>query len=191
MSNKRINLKPIAIDDLRLVKKWEMEPHIKRWWRKEWSVKKNSELQVEEGICSGKKSSIIEVEGQKIGFIHVYSVTGMQRNSINPCDVGIRFFIGKKEFLNQNLGSAAVYAMVESLFEEQEIERIIAEPQADNWSAIISLQRARFRSRGRINRPGFNLVQLTFARNFLIKMMRRPHTTAYRRIRVITEKIIL
>ena len=75
----------------------------------------------------------------------------------------------EKKFLNKNLGSAAVYAMVESLFEEQKIERIIAEPQADNWSAIISLQRARFRRRGRINRPGFNLVQLTFVRNFLIK----------------------
>ena len=169
MPNTRINLKPIEIDDLRLIKKWEMEPHIKRWWRKEWSVKTDPELKVGEGILSSKKSSIIEVGRQKIGFIHVYSVPEIQSKSINSCDVGIRFFIGKKEFLNQNLGSAAVYRMVKSLFEEQAIERIIAEPQADNWSAIISLQRAKFRSRGRINRPGFNLLQLTFSRNFLSK----------------------
>jgi aminoglycoside 6'-N-acetyltransferase len=169
MLNTRINLRPIEIDDLRLVKKWEMEPHIKRWWKKEWSVKTDPDLQAGEGILSSKKSSIIEVIGQKIGFIHAYSLSGMQPNSINSCDVGIRFFIGKKEFLNQNFGSAAVYAMVESLFEDQEIDRIIAEPQADNWSAIIALQRARFRGRGRINRPGFNLVQLTCVRDFLIK----------------------
>jgi hypothetical protein len=96
MSNTGINLKPIEIDDLRLVKKWEMEPHIKRWWREEWSISTNSEFQVGEGILPNKKSSIIEVEGKKIDFIHVYSIMGMQRNSINPSDAGIRFFIGKK-----------------------------------------------------------------------------------------------
>ena len=84
-------------------------------------------------------------------------------------DSGLRYFIGEKEYLNRNLGSLAVKKAITVVFENKLTERIVSEPQADNWPAIISLQRAGFRNRGRIKRTGFNLVQLTFSRHLLPK----------------------
>ena len=170
MSTNNIKLQIAEITKLYLIEKWLLAAHVKRWWPKEWA----------DSIISGfdqsriipEKSSIVYIikYGEKeVGLVHSYSsITGETGDHTN-LDSGLRYLIGEREYLNQNLGSLAVKKAITVVFENKVTERIVSEPQADNWSAIISLQRAGFRNRGRIKRPGFNLVQLTFSRHLLPK----------------------
>ena len=170
MSSDNIKLQIAEISKLHLIEKWLLTAHVKRWWAKEWTDSIVSGFD-QLGITFGKSSVvyIIKYKEKEVGLIQSYSsITGETGDHTN-LDSGLRYLIGEREYLNQNLGSLAVKKAVTVVFENKATERIVSEPQADNWSAIISLQRAGFRNRGRIKRPGFNLVQLTFPRHLLPK----------------------
>ena len=170
MSSDNIKLQIAEISKLHLIEKWLLTAHVKRWWPKEWADSIFNGFDQSRIIT--EKSSIVYIikYGEKeVGLVHSYSsITGETGDHTN-LDSGLRYLIGEREYLNQNLGSLAVKKAITVVFENKATERIVSEPQADNWSAIISLQRAGFRNRGRIKRPGFNLVQLTFSRHLLPK----------------------
>ena len=170
MSSDNIKLQIAEISKLHLIEKWLLTAHVKRWWPKEWADSIFNGFDQSRIIT--EKSSIVYIikYGEKeVGLVHIYpSITGETSGQTN-LEAGLRYLIGEKEYLNQNLGSLAVKKAIRVVFENKVTERIVSEPQADNWPAIISLQRAGFRNRGRIKRPGFNLVQLTFPRHLLSK----------------------
>ena len=170
MSTNNIKLQIAEITKLYLIEKWLLAAHVKRWWFKEWADSIFDGFN-QSGVIPGKSSMvyIVTFREKEVGLVHIYpSITGETSGQTN-LDSGLRYLIGEREYLNQNLGSLAVKKAITVVFENKATERIVSEPQADNWSAIISLQRAGFRNRGRIKRPGFNLVQLTFSRHLLPK----------------------
>mgnify|MGYP001204398034 FL=1 len=170
MSSDNIKLQIAEISKLHLIEKWLLTAHVKRWWPKEWV----------DSIFNGfdqpgripRENSIVYIvtyRDKEVGLIHSYLSTIGETSDPTNMDSGLRYLIGEKEYLNRNLGSLAVKKAITVVFENKLTERIVSEPQADNWPAIISLQRAGFRNRGRIKRTGFNLVQLTFSRHLLPK----------------------
>jgi RimJ/RimL family protein N-acetyltransferase len=170
MLSENINLKAAQVNELNLVEKWLDVVHVKRWWNKEWA----SDIinTVYRFRDDGDYSSVVYIiasAGQNIGLVHVYSSLKVKPDCIDAKELYLRYLIGEKDYLNRNLGSSAIKSVIVEIFKNKENDRIISEPQADNWPAIISLQRAGFRNRGRVSRPGFNLVQLTFSRSLLSK----------------------
>ena len=170
MSSDKIKLQTAEICKLDLIEKWLLAAHVKRWWFKEWADSIFNEFN-HSGVIPRKNSLVyIVTYGEKeVGLVHIYSSITGETGSQTNLESSLRYLIGEKEYLNQNLGSLAVKKAIRVVFENNATERIVSEPQADNWPAIISLQRAGFRNRGRIKRPGFNLVQLTFSRHLLSK----------------------
>ena len=170
MSTNNIKLQIAEITKLYLIEKWLLAAHVKRWWFKEWADSIFDGFN-QSGVIPGKSSMvyIVTFREKEVGLVHIYpSITGETGSQTN-LESSLRYLIGEKEYLNQNLGSLAVKKAITVVFENKLTERIVSEPQADNWPAIISLQRVGFRNRGRINRTGFNLVQLTFSRHLLPK----------------------
>ena len=170
MSSDNIKLQIAEISKLDRIEKWLLAAHVKRWWFKEWADSIFDGFN-QSGVIPGKSSMVYIVTFRKkeVGLVHIYPSIAGETSGQTNVESGLRYLIGEKEYLNQNLGSLAVKKAIRVVFENKEIERIVSEPQADNWPAIISLQRAGFRNRGRIKRPGFNLVQLTFSRHLLSK----------------------
>ena len=170
MSSDKIKLQTAEICKLDLIEKWLLAAHVKRWWFKEWADSIFNGFN-QSGVMPEKSNIvyIVTYRGKEVGLVHSYPSTTVKMSGPANLESGLRYLIGEKEYLNQNLGSLAVKKAIRVVFESNATERIVSEPQADNWPAIISLQRAGFRNRGRIKRPGFNLVQLTFSRHLLSK----------------------
>ena len=170
MSSDKIKLQTAEICKLDLIEKWLLAAHVKRWWFKEWADSIFDGFN-QSGVIPGKSSIvyIVTYREKEVGLVHSYPSSMGETSGQTNVESGLRYLIGEKEYLNQNLGSLAVKKAIRVVFENKATERIVSEPQADNWPAIISLQRAGFRNRGRIKRPGFNLVQLTFSRHLLSK----------------------
>ena len=76
------------------------------------------------------------------------------------------------KYLKQKLGRVIIGKLVEGIFRATKIERIVCEPQADNWPAIISLKRAKFRDHGRVRRANLSLVRLSLPRNLVEKKLK-------------------
>ncbi|MBT6308171.1 MAG: GNAT family N-acetyltransferase [Rhodospirillaceae bacterium] len=170
MLTKNINLSVAQVNELNLVEKWLGVVHVKRWWNKEWASDIiNTIYRFKAAGDYNNLVYIIASADQNIGLIHVYSSLKVKPDYIDTKELSLRYLIGEKDYLNRNLGSSAIKSVIGEIFKNKEKDRIISEPQADNWPAIISLQRAGFRNRGRVSRPGFNLVQLTFSRSLLSK----------------------
>ena len=170
MSSDNIKLQIAEISKLDLIEKWLLAAHVRRWWFKEWTDSIFNGFN-QPGVIPGKNNIvyIVTYREKEVGLVHSYPSTTGETSGPTNLHSGLRYLIGEKEYLNQNLGSLAVKKAMTVVFENKVTERIVSEPQADNWPAIISLQRAGFRNRGRIKRPGFNLVQLTFSRHLLSK----------------------
>ncbi|MDC0398816.1 acetyltransferase [Alphaproteobacteria bacterium] len=170
MSSDNIKLQTAEISKLDLIEKWLLAAHVRRWWFKEWADSILSGFN-QPGVISEKSNIvyIVTYRGKEVGLVHSYPSPTEKTSGPTNLESGLRYLIGEKEYLNQNLGSLAVKKAITVVFKNKVTERIVSEPQADNWPAIISLQRAGFRNRGRIKRPGFNLVQLTFSRHLLSK----------------------
>jgi RimJ/RimL family protein N-acetyltransferase len=170
MLSEKINLRVAQVNELNLVEKWLGVVHVKRWWNKEWASDIVNTIYRfrDDGDCNSLVY-IIALADQNIGLIHVYSSLKVKPDYIDAKELSLRYLIGEKDYLNRNLGSSAIKSVIGEIFKNKEKDRIISEPQADNWPAIISLQRAGFRHRGRVKRPGFNQVQLTFPRSLLSK----------------------
>ena len=158
---KKILSKPIAIAERELFQKWVEQPHIRRWWLDEWSEKAYDDMKSDQDLSMGNGTFLQIIEEDCIGVCQIYSNFKGENQYLSFGDCGIRFFIGETKFLNKKLGKLLISSFVGHLFEITQVQRVVCEPQADNWPAIITLKRAGFRDQGRVKRPGRNLVQLT------------------------------
>ena len=150
--------------DLAPIKNWVETPHVQRWWPDSWSDKAYRDISdIAKGIFVDN-SMIIRVGDTPIGLSQVYSSLSSLETVLGFDECGIRFFIGDPAYLKQRIGRAVIKELVKEIFQRTQFERIICEPQADNWPAIITLKRAGFRDHGRVQRPNCNLVRLSLVR---------------------------
>ena len=157
---------------IELVKAWVAKPHVCRWWTDSWSkeIFRDTSLAKNEPYIHG--STIICVNDVPIGLSQIYFSSSSPETSLSFGECGLRFFIGDTEYLKQKLGRVIIGKLVKGIFRATKIERIVCEPQADNWPAIISLKRAKFRDHGRVRRANLSLVRLSLPRNLVKKKLK-------------------
>ena len=158
--------------DIELVKAWLAKPHVGRWWTDSWSeeIFQDTAHGKNESFIHG--STIICIDDVPIGLSQMYFSSSSPETRLSCGECGLRFFIGDTEYLKQKLGRVIISKLVEGIFRATKIERIVCEPQADNWPAIISLKRAKFRDHGRVLRANFSLVRLSLPRNLVEKKLK-------------------
>ena len=159
-------------EDIELVKAWLAKPHVGRWWTDSWSkeIFQDTVHGKNESFIHG--STIICIDDVPIGLSQMYFSSSSPETRLSCGECGLRFFIGDTEYLQQKLGRVIISKLVEGIFRATKIERIVCEPQADNWPAIISLKRAKFRDHGRVRRANFSLVRLSLPRNLVEKKLK-------------------
>ena len=170
MTDPSFSFRSLARDDLALLRSWLEAPHVRRWWHAE---RTDAVIQFIEAGEPGEdvgSACIVELDGRPVGYIRGYWATrhpsGLWDGIENVTDAtrAIDFLIGEAGLVNRKLGRAMIRAFVAHLFEDQAVDRIVADPARDNWPANIALKRVGFRDRGRIDKPGVNVMLLTLAR---------------------------
>ena len=164
-THKNITFFKVSDKDLVPIKNWVETPHVHRWWLDSWSDKAYQDISDIAKDLFVDSSMIIRIRDIPIGLSQVYSSLSSFETVLSFDECGIRFFIGDPTYLKQKIGTAVINELVKEIFQKTQFERIICEPQADNWPAIITLKRAGFRDHGRVKRPNFNLVRLSLVRS--------------------------
>jgi aminoglycoside 6'-N-acetyltransferase len=163
-----ITFRPLVGADLGLLRSWLDAPHVRRWWRTGRTDPVIAAVEAEDpmdGVC------IAEADGVPIGYIRSYAAAahpdGLWDGIENVTDAtkALEFLIGDPERTNRQLGRAMIRGLVIRLFGDPAVDRIVADPDRDNWPANIALKRVGFRDRGRLDRPGANAMLLTLARS--------------------------
>jgi RimJ/RimL family protein N-acetyltransferase len=170
MTHNAFTFRLLTASDLGLLRGWLDAPHVRRWWRTD---RTDMVIQlVEEGgdTADGEKAYVAEMNGRPIGYTRGYwaarHYAGLWDGIENVTNAtkAIEFLIGDNDLVNKKLGRAMIRAFVVKQFEDQSVDRIVADPARDNWPANIALKRIGFRDRGRIDKPGVNAMLLTLAR---------------------------
>ena len=164
-AHENITFFKISDKDLAPIKNWVETPHVRRWWSDSWSDRAYQDISDIAVDLFVDSSMIIRIRDIPIGLSQVYSSLSSFETVLGFDECGIRFFIGDPRYLKQKLGTAVINELVKEIFQKTQLERIICEPQADNWPAIITLKRAGFRDHGRVQRPNCNLVRLSLVRS--------------------------
>lgn len=170
MTDPLFRFRPLSARDLAMVRAWLEAPHVRRWWHAHWT---DSLFEaIERGAVAPDQPDpyVVEVDGQSIGYIQAYwalrDPSGFWQGieGVTEATRGIDFLIGEPDHVNRKIGRAMIRAFVAKLFQDPVVDRIVADPQRDNWPANIALKRVGFRDRGRLDRPGVNAMLLTLAR---------------------------
>ena len=155
----------VSDKDLVPLKNWVETSHVRRWWSDSWSDKAYQDIRDITKDIFVDSSMIIRIRDIPIGLSQVYSSSSSFETALGFDECGIRFFIGNPAYLKQRIGRAVIIELAKEIFRRTQFERIICEPQADNWPVIITLKRAGFRDHGRVQRPNCNLVRLSLVRS--------------------------
>ena len=157
---------------IELVEAWVVKPHIRRWWIDGWSEEAFQDTAYGKNESFIRGSMMICIDNVPIGISQMYFRTPSLETILSCGECGLRFFIGDTKYLKQKLGRVIIGKLVEGIFHAIKVERIVCEPQADNWPAIISLKRAKFRDHGRVRRANLSLVRLSLPRNLVEKKLK-------------------
>ena len=164
-----ITFTEMSNEDIELLKAWAAKPHVRRWWIDGWSEEAFQDTAYGKNEPFIHGSTMICIDDVPIGLSQIYFSSSSPETVLSCGECGLRFFIGDTKYLKQKLGRLIIGKLVEGIFRATKIERIVCEPQADNWPAIISLKRAKFRDHGRVRRANLSLVRLSLPRNFVEK----------------------
>jgi RimJ/RimL family protein N-acetyltransferase len=170
MTDPVFTFRPLRAVDLPLVRGWLAAPHVRRWWQEHWTDALFDGIERGEAAPGDTDPFVVDLDGRPVGYVHATWAlrdpsgfwTGIE--GVTEAPRGIDFLIGDVGLVNRKLSRAMLRAFVSTLFEDPAVDRIVADPQRNNWPANIVLKRVGFRDRGRIDRPGVNAMLLTLAR---------------------------
>ncbi|HEY8563545.1 MAG TPA: GNAT family N-acetyltransferase [Pyrinomonadaceae bacterium] len=139
-----ITLRPANIDDLRILRHWDDQPHVIEAGVEGWGWE--NEL--------GKKHEwrellIAELDDRPIGFMQIIDPlreeTHYWGESIGPNLRAIDIWIGEKEELNKGYGTTMMKLALEKCFAAPEVRAVIIDPLASNTNAHRFYERLGFK----------------------------------------------
>ena len=157
-----ISFKLVTPEDLPLILKWYLEPHVQEWY----SFDEPGTMEgVEEkfgDIFSGEDSVLaylMEFDGAPIGYIQAYwigdHVEYAQALQVEPRSVGVDLFIGDPDHVHRGLGNVILRQFVqEVVFQQMGAKFCVIGPEVGNKIAIRAYERAGFRYLKTVNVPG-------------------------------------
>ena len=153
----KVDFQKLRDEHLPLLHDWLNQPHVAARWdgSPELEVTRRDyfELAKEEGL----ERFIAYMQEHPVGYIQKYSTINCEDGWWDDLKtegiVGIDFFIGPADHLNQGIGPRMIEAFMRHLFEDAAIEKIISDPAPDNLRSIRCLEKAGFVKVGEVVTP--------------------------------------
>jgi RimJ/RimL family protein N-acetyltransferase len=140
--------------DLPLVRRWLLEPHVRRWWADPpRDTYPDDELDKYRARVRGDDELtqifFIRRRGQPIGFIQSYRIDDYDEYgralALDVSAAGIDLFIGEPELIGKGLGPSAIRAFLRDVvFARYEVEECVIGPSVKNTRAIRAYEKAGF-----------------------------------------------
>jgi RimJ/RimL family protein N-acetyltransferase len=161
----RVTFRPLALDDLELLRGWLNAPHVYEWWGVSsgpGSLGGPGEdaatpAQVHEkyapsltGHATTTNRHVIELDGEPIGLIQHYALADERdyATAIRETDAGgagIDLLIGEVDHTGRGVGATALDAYVRDVvFADPRLTRAVAGPHPDNRRSCRAFEKAGF-----------------------------------------------
>ena len=141
------------LGDLRLMSKWLTDDRVLEFY--EGRDKPYDLPKVREKFATRARGKdrvvpcILSYQGGPIGYIQYYPVTSREEDEYGIQTgegvYGVDLFIGEPELWNRGIGTRALSALVDYLFDGLGAVRVVIDPQASNRRAIRSYEKCGFR----------------------------------------------
>jgi aminoglycoside 6'-N-acetyltransferase len=143
--------RPMAADDLPLIKRWLETPHVSEWW-----INPVEQFELVSGDLDHPEMAqfIVAASGRPFAYLQCYRM-GDWNTGFGPQPDGTRGldqFIGEQDMLGAGHGSAFVRAFAEKLLSSG-TPRVVIDPDPANARAIRSYERAGFQRDHLVDTP--------------------------------------
>ncbi|WP_202798795.1 GNAT family N-acetyltransferase [Saccharopolyspora spinosa] len=140
--------------DFGLLRGWLSAPHVRDWWRGAEPTAQRVEQEygpIVDGV-DPTRCYVIHVAGEPVGMIQCYRMVDEPEWDALvriPAAAGVDYLIGIGDRCGRGIGSAAIAAFTGLVFDlYDDVDVIVAVPQAENYA-----------SRHALDRAGFDLVE--------------------------------
>lgn len=142
-----ISFRDLQSDDLALLYKWLMTPHVRKWWDSDvnWDLEKVGEKYGERINNAAIKAYIVIFDNKEIGYMQIYDAYKFPRSKplldLPKSLAGFDIFIGEEDFLNKGLGAEILKDFIEK---HCDYDYIFVDPDCNNDAAINAYKKAGF-----------------------------------------------
>lgn len=149
--------------------RWLIEPHVARWWKPDWSKGVIAAIEAGDPPPDHIKPYIAVYDGRDAGYVQIYHAMSdgdywHEEPDVTEKTWAVDFALGEADLVNKKIGREMIHAFSAKVFSETDADRIVSDPQRDNWPCIIAMKRAGYRDKGAIKYVGVNSMHLTLAR---------------------------
>ncbi|TDD53060.1 GNAT family N-acetyltransferase [Saccharopolyspora elongata] len=145
-----VRFDPLSRQDFGLLQSWLSAPHVREWWR---GAEPTADLVEQEygpsvdGVDPAR-CFVINVAGERVGMVQCYRMADEPEWDALvgiPAAAGVDYLIGMPGRCGLGIGPSAIAAFTELVFGlYDDVESIVAVPQADNQASRRALERAGF-----------------------------------------------
>ena len=166
----RLTFTQLTDADLPVLHDWLGREHVSRWWGPQRSLDEVvRDYHPAQRCFGGVMFFLIRLDAEPLGFIQRYAPIehhheGWWLEIDDPGVRGVDVFLASESHLDHGLGSTAVAAFVDRLFEDPQVTEIIADPAPDNLRAVHCFRNAGFIARQVVKTPDGPALLMTLPR---------------------------
>lgn len=152
------DFRPLAREDLPLVRHWLLQPHVARWWGDV-----DEEMAAIATIFDDPHvdAFLMLLDGRPVGYFQHYDPHGEADHPFRgepQGTLGLDLSIGEAELVGKGHGSAFIRTFAGQAF-ARGVPRLITDPHPDNAASIRAFEKAGFVRRGVRDVPQFGPAQ--------------------------------
>jgi len=145
---------PLREDDLDLVRRWLLQPHVQRWWDEGLKTPyPDAEIADYREAIQGNDPTyryVAHIDGRPVGLLQHYRIADdpeyAEALALNEDAIGVDLFIGESALIGRGHGSAMLRQFLRDVaFPFHGIEVCVIGPSVKNLAAIRAYEKAGFR----------------------------------------------
>jgi len=159
----RYTFAPLREEDLDLIRRWLLEPHVKRWW--DDGVKTpypEAVIDDYREAIQGKDPTyhyLARIDGRRAGMLQHYRIADSpeyaEALALGEDAIGVDLFIGEPELVGRGHGPVMLRQFLSDVaFPFHRIEACVIGPSVQNAAAIRAYEKAGFRPLREVSVPG-------------------------------------
>ena len=145
---------PLREDDLDLVRRWLLQPHVQRWWDEGLKTPyPDAEIADYREAIQGNDPTyryVAHIDGRPVGLLQHYRIADdpeyAEALALNEDAIGVDLFIGESDLIGRGHGSGMLRQFLRDVaFPFHGIEVCVIGPSVKNLAAIRAYEKAGFR----------------------------------------------
>jgi aminoglycoside 6'-N-acetyltransferase len=156
-----LSFRRMTLDDLADVVRWQLQPHVARWWNSEAiSTLETAHERYAPRLESGSTTRmwVVTIDGRDAGYLQDYWVSDEEEYAAAtgmPDAVAFDYLIGEPDLVGKGLGTRMVWEFVRDVLAPgyPEAPRFLASPDKDNVASLRTLAKCGFTRGAEIELP--------------------------------------